>query len=71
MVEKSDHDMIKEVHTVLLGVNNQGGLCRSHECLKRDFYKFRLWVIVFIATSLVGGGVTAWKGLEILARAVR
>jgi len=67
MVEKSDHDMLYEIHTVLLGTNGQGGLCRAHECLKKDFHRFKLWVIIILATGVTGGGIGIWKGVEALA----
>ncbi len=54
---KSDHDMIYDIHTVLLGTNGQGGLCRDHENLKEDYYTFKRRVLVTGAFLGGGGGL--------------
>lgn len=63
MPEKSDHDMIIEIHTCLLGSDGQGGLCREFEehkkadiDFKRGYYKFRLWIYI-LAAFLTGTGI--------------
>ena len=57
MTDKTDHDLLLEIHTVLLGTNGQGGLCRSHEDLRDDFYKFKRVVIILFAFAAGGGGL--------------
>ena len=63
MADKTDHDLLTEIHTTLLGKNGQGGLIRSHEALKKDYYKFKQHVLeVFF--FLVGSGalgIGVWK----------
>ena len=39
--DKTDHDLLTEIHSVLLGTNGQGGLCRDFEGHKQDDMKFR------------------------------
>jgi hypothetical protein len=56
-MEKTDHDLIVEMHTVLLGTNGNPGLCQSHSKLKEDFYKFRRTVFIVFAFLLGSGGI--------------
>lgn len=55
MIQKSDHDILLEIHTMLLGTNGQGGLLRSHESLRKDYFRFKLWVI--IALIIIAGAL--------------
>ncbi len=64
MAEKSDHDILVEIHTAVMGSNGQGGLCRSHDALKRDYYNFKRWVIG-IFCFLVGSGVIGIGAVQI------
>lgn len=64
MAEKTDHDLIIEIHSVLLGTNGQGGLCRSHEVLKKDYYNFKR-LVIGIFCFLVGSGVISLGVIEI------
>ena len=54
MDKKTDHDRIVEIHSVLLGANGQGGLCRQVE--KNTKAIFRLWIFVIVLSISVGGG---------------
>ena len=63
MIQKTDHDILLEIHTMLLGTNGQGGLLRSHESLKKDYYKFKLVVILPL---LVLAGAAGYSIPEIL-----
>tara|TARA_Y100000310_G_C20498932_1_gene722941 strand:+ start:632 stop:823 length:192 start_codon:yes stop_codon:yes gene_type:complete len=60
MHHKSDHDMITELHTAIVGANGKGGLIDQ---VKSNTKKInRLYLIV--AGIFSGGGIVAWvKGL--------
>ncbi len=73
MSQKTDHDMIVEMHSILCG-NGHTGLCQEFEDHKKDdqkfrrlFYTFRLWVI--IVTILILGliGLDAGQIIKLLA----
>lgn len=61
--EKTDHDRIVEIHSVLLGSDGHKGLCQDFEDHKKTdtsfrntFYKFRLWsIIIFILLAVAYG----------------
>ena len=55
MKEKTDHDRIVEMHTVLLGANGQGGLARQVEKNTKAITK--LWLAIVAITVSIGGGV--------------
>ena len=63
MAEKTDHDMITEMHAVLLGGNGHKGLCQEFEEHKesdqefraKEYYKFKNRVIT-IFFFLLGSG---------------
>ena len=55
MPQKTDHDLITEMHTVLLGTNGHIGLCKQVERNTKAINK--LWVAIAIIASSVGGGV--------------
>jgi hypothetical protein len=67
MPEKTDHDMIIEMHAVLLGANGRPGLCTEFEQNKadqkkfrEDYYKFKravLCVFFFLLGSGALGGI--------------
>jgi len=54
MPEKTDHDILLEIHTTLVGVNGQGGLCRQVERNTKSINK--LWIIVAVIAASIGGG---------------
>jgi hypothetical protein len=54
MAEKSDHDLLVEIHGVVLGTNGQGGLYRQVKENTKAI--FRLWVILAIILAGGGGG---------------
>jgi hypothetical protein len=56
MVEKSDHDLLLEVHSTLLGTNGQGGLCRQVDKNTKAINK--IWILLAIIIAAGGGG--AW-----------
>jgi len=64
MLELTDHDRIVQMHTVLLGTNGQKGLCKKHEELAQDYYKFKRAVITVFA-FLVGSGVLGLSAVKI------
>ena len=55
MPDKTDHDLLTEMHTVLLGTNGHNGLCKLVERNTRAINK--LWIAIAIIASSVGGGV--------------
>lgn len=63
MVDKTDHDLLMDVHGALLGVNGQGGLLRDHASLKKDYYKFKertmMVFFFFVGSGVLGAGI--WK----------
>ncbi len=62
---KSDHDMLADIHVVLLGTNGQGGLLRDHDKLKEDYYKFKRRVLT-VFYFLLGSGVLGVSSTEII-----
>lgn len=66
-MEKSDHDLLIEVHSVLLGSNGQDGLCR--QVARNTKAISRLWVILAIIVALSGGGGYA-LAREILIKSI-
>ena len=54
MPEKSDHDILIEIHTVLLGADGQGGIAR--QVTKNSKAIFRLWIVLTILAVSAGGG---------------
>ncbi len=68
MEQKSDHDLLRDIHTMMLGSNGQGGCFRSHTQLKNDFYRFRLRVIIGAVVLLGSGGYGIWEIFNLLIR---
>uniref|UniRef100_A0A6M3LGW5 Uncharacterized protein n=1 Tax=viral metagenome TaxID=1070528 RepID=A0A6M3LGW5_9ZZZZ len=50
---KEDHDLIVEIHTVLLGTNGQGGLCRQVDKNTRTIFK--IWCAIIAILVSIGG----------------
>lgn len=65
MPDKSDHDMLVEIHTVLLGTDGEDGLCARFKALSEQvrYLDRRFWLLV---GTLAGSGVIAgsWFGLK-------
>ena len=55
MVGKTDHDLITEIHTVLLGTNGHNGVAKQVERNTKAITK--LWICIGIIMSSVGGGI--------------
>jgi len=55
MSEKTDHDLLTEVHTVLLGTNGHPGIAKQVERNARAITK--IWVCIAVIMSSIGGGV--------------
>uniref|UniRef100_A0A6M3IX60 Uncharacterized protein n=1 Tax=viral metagenome TaxID=1070528 RepID=A0A6M3IX60_9ZZZZ len=55
MTEKTDHDRIIEIHSVLLGTNGNPGVAQQVARNSRAINK--LWIAIVILASSVGGGV--------------
>ncbi len=66
MEQKTDHDLLRDIHAMMMGSNGQGGCFRSHTQLKKDFYQFRLCVIVGAIILTAGGGFGTWKLFNLL-----
>lgn len=54
MLDKSDHDLLLQIHATLLGTNGQGGLYRQVEQHTKAIQK--LWIIVALIIASIGGG---------------
>jgi hypothetical protein len=63
MAQKTDHDLLVEVHTIL--TDPDVGLCQSHKRLKVDFYAFRRAILTVIGV-LVGSGVLSFGIVELV-----
>ena len=50
--DKSDHDMIVEMYTVLLGADGQDGLCRRVSSLEK-----RVTTLIMILCFVAGAGL--------------
>ncbi len=61
------HDKINQIHTAIYGMNGQGGCFRKCEWTAKEFYNFRLYVIVTTALILGGGGLGVWKVVNLIA----
>ena len=55
MAEKSDHDLLTEMHAVLLGTDGSEGLCKVVE--KQGKAIIKLWIVITIITTSLGGGI--------------
>ena len=70
--EKSDHDLLIEVHAVLCGINGSPGLCKDFEkhkdndsAFRKDYYNFKRLVIA-VFCFLVGSGAIGFGVAEII-----
>lgn len=52
--EKSDHDMIIEMYTEMVGLDGRGGLC--HMVAKHEKAIFKMWIFLIVLALSVGGG---------------
>ena len=55
MPERNDHDLITEMHAVMLGTNGHLGLCKQVEYNTRAIS--RLWIVISVLGASIGGGV--------------
>jgi hypothetical protein len=55
--DKADHDMIVEMHAVLLGSNGQDGVCRRVGSLEKKVTNIIIFLAVLTGTGLVGTGI--------------
>ena len=54
---------LDKIEQSLLGYNGQDGLIRSHEALKRDFYKFKKLCLMMMSFAVGSGalGLSIWQ----------
>ena len=52
---KTDHDLLTEMHTVILGTNGHPGLARQVERNTKAINK--LWICIVVIASSIGGGI--------------
>jgi hypothetical protein len=67
MTDEEEKTLIEDVRSIkqcLLGYDGQGGLCKDHKELKKDYYNFKRWVIG-IFCFLVGSGVIGIGAVQI------
>ena len=64
--DKSDHDMIVEIHNTLCGLNGNGGLLKAFEkhkaddaAFRKDYYEFKRRAIGIFCFVAGGGSLTA------------
>ena len=62
MPEKNDHDLITEIHTVLLGTDGHPGIAKQVERNTKAITK--LWIAITVIASSIGGGI--YSIIEIL-----
>ena len=55
MLDKNDHDLITEIHTVLLGTNGHPGIAKQVERNVKAINK--IWICIAVVMSSVGGGI--------------
>jgi len=55
MPEKTDHDLLTEMHTVLLGTNGHPGVAKQVERNSKAITE--IWISIAIIASSIGGGV--------------
>lgn len=56
MSDKSDHDLLIEIHGRLMGTDGQGGLCRQVNNNTKQIN--RIWIAITLISATVGG--SAW-----------
>jgi len=66
-MEKDDHDLLMEIHQAIFGCGGEGGCFNDCKQLKRDFYKFRLAILVAIAFAGGMGGFGLSEILKVVA----
>jgi len=52
---KNDHDLITEIHTVLLGTNGHNGVAKQVERNGKAITK--IWICIAVIMSSIGGGI--------------
>ena len=62
MIDKTDHDLLIEIHTVLLGTDGHTGVAKQVERNTKAITK--LWICTAIIASSIGGG--AYGIIELL-----
>jgi hypothetical protein len=62
--DKADHDMIVEMHAVLLGSNGQDGVCRRVSNLEK-----RVTTLIVILAFLAGAGLLGTGIFELIKMA--
>lgn len=62
-MERTDHDLLIEIHSCLMGANGHGGLCKEVKDLKTDYYSFKKAVLAvfffLLGSGALGAGI--WK----------
>ncbi len=66
---REDHDKIRDIHAVILGVNGEGGCFRAHTKAIKDFYKFKRNCLIVCAFLLGSGalGITVFEVAKLLS----
>ena len=65
-MDKTDHDLLVEIHNTIMGSNGQGGCFRQQTKLVKDFYNFRLSVLLAITAIAGGSGFGFAKLLDLI-----
>jgi ABC-type uncharacterized transport system permease subunit len=64
MAEKTDHDMLVEMHAVLMGTNGNPGMC--DQVRKNTGQINRLWIAIIVIVMSIGGGT--WGIVEAILK---
>ncbi len=56
MAEKTDHDLLVEMHTILCGNGNEGW-GKKHDVLAKDVYNYRRKTLMIFCFLAGGGGL--------------
>jgi len=57
MVPKSDHDLLVEIHTVMMGSDGQDGLCRRVSVVEKKLQNMILVLTFLGGSGLIGTGI--------------
>lgn len=64
MEEKTDHDRIVEMHTVIWGTDGSDGIARQVSRNSKAINK--IWIVVAVIVTSIGGGT--WGIFELISR---
>ena len=57
MPAKTDHDLLTEIHSAVMGVNGQGGILRELKNHNGRIHRIELILAGMAGSGLLGGGI--------------